>query len=222
MMRNIDRGTALPETALVIGIALILMLGAVQSTVIGYSQVSADGAAFVAAHTTAMDSGVSASSVVSTSYPNFSADAVAVSTPVPDLKQVTVTKAVDGFLMIPGLASSYQLTGADVEFQPAAAANAPQAFSFSIDAALNNYCPDAGVCSPRQMYLAQYVDTQANGNGWNGPFAEWRCHQQYYASLNWPQQRPLGGLQHSRYDPEWSKSSEYPIYSWDGGTHTCK
>ena len=220
MIRNIERGTALPETAMVIGIALVIMLGAVQTTVIGFSQVSADGAAFVAAHTTAMDSNASASSIVTTTYPNFNADAVAVSSPAPNLQQVTISKKVDGFLMVPGLASSYQLTGADIEFTPGNA-GAPQTFSFAIDAKLNNYCPDSGPCSPRAMYLAQYVNTTANGNGWNGPFTEWRCHQQYYASLNWPHQRPLGGLAGSQYDPQWSKSLEYPIYSWDAGT-TCK
>jgi hypothetical protein len=222
MIGGIARGTALPETALVIGIALMLMLGAVQSTVIGYSQVSADGAAFVAAHTSAMDPSADASSVVSTTFPNFSADTLAVSSPAPNLRQATVSKAVDGFLLVPGLASSYQLGGADIEFAPPGAANAPQPFTFSIDATLNNYCPDSGVCSPRQIYLAQYVDTQANGNGWNGPFTEWRCHQQYFASVNWPHQRPQGGLQQTQYDPEYSKSAEYPIYGWDGGTHACK
>jgi hypothetical protein len=219
---RIERGTALPETALVIGIALMLILGAVQATVMGYSQVSADGAAFVAAHTAAIDPSANSSSAASTAYPDFSADALAVSSPAPNLRQATIAKAVDGFFMVPGLASSYQLSGADVEFAPLAAANTPQTFSFSVDALLNNYCPDSGTCTPRQIYLAQNVDTQANGNGWNGPFAEWRCHQQYYASLNWPQQRPLGGLQRTAYDPEWNKSAEYPIYSWDTGSHACK
>lgn len=221
MTREIERGTALPETAMVIGIALLLMLGAVQTTLIGYAQVSADGAAFVAAHTIAMDRSANANSVVTTTFPNLSADAVTVSTPAPNLQQATVTKTVDGFAILPGFANSYQLNGGDVEFTPANAANAPQVFSFAVNAMLNNYCPDSGPCTPRSMYLAQNVNTTANGNGWNGPFTEWRCHQQYLASLNWPKQRPAGGLTGSQYDPQWSKSLEYSIYSWDTGT-TCK
>jgi hypothetical protein len=205
----------------VLGISLILMLGAVQSTVIGYSQVSADGAAFVAAHTTAMDSSASGSSVVASTLPGFSADSVSVSSPGNDLQQATVSKSVDGFLMVPGVAGSYQLSGADVEFAPNAASQMPQDFSFSIDATLNNYCPDHGPCSPRSIYLAQYVDTQGAGNGWNGPFAEWRCHQQYYASLNFPSQRPLGGLTGSSFDPQANKTVENTIYGWDNGSHAC-
>lgn len=221
MTQTFARGAALPETAMTLGISLILLLGAVQSTVIGYSQVSADGAAFVAAHTTAMDATSSAPSVVATTYPRLNADSVSVSQPGTGLQQATISKKVDGFLMIPGLANSYQLSGADVEFAPGNSAQAPQDFSFSIDAVLNNYCPDSGACSPRTIWLAQSVNTQGSGNGWNGAFTEWRCHQQYYASINWPQQRPTGGLKGSAYDPESHSSWEYAIYSWDG-SHACR
>ena len=222
MIRTIARGTALPETALVIGISLVVVLGAVQATLIGYSQISTDGAAFVAAHTVALDSAVSAPNVVATAFPNFSPDGVTTSASNGNIEQATVTKNVDGFLMVPGVASSYELTGADVEFAPANGQNAAQTFAFAIDATLENYCPDHGPCGPRTIYLAQYVDTQTNANGWNGPFAEWRCHQQYYASVNWPQTRPTGGLIGSSYDPESPKTVENSIYGWDTGAHTCK
>lgn len=215
------RGAALPETALVLGLSLVLMLGAVQSTILGYSQVSADGAAFVAAHSTAINSSASGSSVVASVFPNFSPDSVNVSAGT-GTQQATISKTVDGFIMIPGLASSYQLNGADTEFAPDGSTQAPHDFTFGIDATLNNYCTTAGSCAPRSIYLAQYVDTQSGSNGWNGPFAEWRCHQQYYASVNWPSQRPAGGLAGSAYDPESPKSLEYPIYQWDAGSHACK
>jgi hypothetical protein len=226
MSAHARRGSALPETAIVLGLSLMLMLAAVQSTILGYAQVSADGAAFVAAHTSAIDAASGATSAsangtsaVNSSYPNLNPDSTVLSSGT-NVAQATVTKSVDGFAMIPGLATSYQLNGSDAEFSPAGGSS-PQDFSFSIDAQLNNYCPDSGDCTPRAIWLAQYVDTKANGNGWNGPFAEWRCHQQYYAALNWPQNRPLGGLQGSSYDPESSKSLEAPIYGWDTGTHAC-
>lgn len=203
-----------------LGISLVVMLGAVQSTILGYSQVSADGAAFVAAHSMAINSSASGSSVVSSVFPNFAPDSVNVSAGA-GTQQATISKSVDGFVMIPGLASSYQLNGADTEFAPDATSQAPQDFSFAIDATLNNYCSTSGSCSPRSIYLAQHVDTQSGSNGWNGPFSEWRCHQQYYASVNWPAARPTGGLAGSSYDPESPKSLEYPIYQWDGG-HVCK
>jgi TadE-like protein len=44
------RGAALVETALVVGVVLVMVLGAVQVGVIGYLQMSADAASFVNAH----------------------------------------------------------------------------------------------------------------------------------------------------------------------------
>ncbi|MDE2481743.1 MAG: pilus assembly protein [bacterium] len=221
-MRALHRGTALPETALVIGISLVVVLGAVQAAIVGYSQISTDGAAFVAAHTLALDAAVSAPSVVATALPNFAPDGIVTSAVNGNIEQATVTKRVDGFMMLPGLASSYQLTGADAEFAPSNGQGAAQTFAFAIDAALDNYCPDRGSCGTRAIYLAQSVDTASNANGWNGPFAEWRCHQQYYASVNWPQQRPTTGVIGSAFDPESPGTNEYAIYRWDTGSHACK
>jgi hypothetical protein len=44
------RGSALPETALVLSFVLVIVLGAIQMGVVGALQLMADGAAFVAAH----------------------------------------------------------------------------------------------------------------------------------------------------------------------------
>src|SRR5271165_5015655 len=47
---NAIRGAALVETALVVGVVLVMVLGAVQIGVIGYLQMTADAASFVNAH----------------------------------------------------------------------------------------------------------------------------------------------------------------------------
>ena len=47
---NAVRGAALVETALVVGVVLVMVLGAVQVGVIGYLQMTADAASFVNAH----------------------------------------------------------------------------------------------------------------------------------------------------------------------------
>ena len=44
------RGAALPETAVMLGVALTLLFGTVQVGLVGYTQLSADGSAYVAAH----------------------------------------------------------------------------------------------------------------------------------------------------------------------------
>jgi len=48
--KNTQRGAALAETALVVGVILIMILGSVQLGVIGYLQMTADAAAFLSAH----------------------------------------------------------------------------------------------------------------------------------------------------------------------------
>lgn len=212
-----QRGSAMPETAMVLGTALVILLGAVQMTTIGFSQISADGAAFVAAHTTAVDPSANGSAAVRSALPNFNADSIALSSPAPDIRQAIVQKSVDGFSLLPGLASSYELSTSDQEYMnPNATKAAP--FAFSIQASLNNYCDDGGSCAPRSMYLAQTIDETGTGQGWNGPFNEWRCHQQYYASLKFPATRPTGGLAGSAYDPQARGTDENAIYSWDLGT----
>ena len=50
-----NRGTALVETAFVMSIVLMIIFGSIQLSVLAYTQVSQDGAAFVASRTYAQD-----------------------------------------------------------------------------------------------------------------------------------------------------------------------
>lgn len=220
MIGSPERGSAMPETAMVLGTALVILLGAVQMTTLGFSQISADGAAFVAAHTVAVDKNANGSAAAQSALPAFAPDAVALSTPLPNIEQATVSKNVDGFSLVPGAASAYALSAGDQEYTSGGSAQ-PGPFAFAIHATLNNYCDDYGACTPRSMYLAQTIDETGNGQGWNGPFNEWRCHQQYYASLNFPASRPSGGLRGSPYDPQARGTTENAIYSWDTGS-SCR
>jgi hypothetical protein len=52
MLTRIERANALPETALVLGLAVTVLYGVVQMALLGFTQISADGAAFVGAHET--------------------------------------------------------------------------------------------------------------------------------------------------------------------------
>ena len=47
--RERSRGNAVPETAMTMGLVLLVLLGLVKLTLVGYEQSEADGAAFVAA-----------------------------------------------------------------------------------------------------------------------------------------------------------------------------
>jgi hypothetical protein len=223
------RGTALPETALTIGLSLLLVLGAAQMALIGYTQISADGAAFVAAHTQAQNPSISGAAEGASVFSQFNSSSFTTPSPLPDLIQYSVSKGVGGFALVPGVASAYGVTGKDVEYSPNATGATPAPYAFSVSATLINYCDPTQPCSlpnnSHTMYLAQGVGN-GNGNGANGIFSEWRCHQKYYASLNWPTNtfpEGYGAIQNTQFDPKWnnSKSVENAIYTWDTGNTKC-
>lgn len=54
MSPHAQRGVALPETALVLATLLLALFGALRVGVIGYNQISADGAAFLSSHESAL------------------------------------------------------------------------------------------------------------------------------------------------------------------------
>lgn len=223
------RGTALPETALTIGLALLLVLGAAQMAIIGYTQISADGAAFIAAHTQVQNPSANGETVAHSVFSNVDAGDFGTPSPSPSLLPMTVNKSVAGFPLMPGLASSYSVTGKDVEYAPNGAGATPAPFSFAIPTeTLLNYCDPHGQCflpGTYSMYLAQGVGN-GNGNGANGVFSEWRCHQRYFAKVNWPNTRPQGGYNTIKgdkvMDPYTNSSIEGNIYGWDSGNHKCQ
>lgn len=223
MKHKRTRGTALPETALTIGLALLLVLGAAQMALLGYTQISADGAAFVAAHTQAENPSANGVTEATTVFNNFNSSDFSTPSPSPSMAPYSVTKSMNGFSLMPGLASSYSVTGKDVEYAPNGGGATPAPFQFSIPTEyLKNYCDYKGNCNSNYvMYLAQGVNN-GNGNGVNGTFSEWQCHQQYYAKVNWPNAYPSwASIQGSKLDPTQNNSTENSIYGWDSGTNKC-
>lgn len=219
MIRTCARGTALPETALTIGLSLLLILGASQLAIVGFTQLSADGAAFVGAHTVATSPTANPAAAVQQAFPGIASANLAVAQPTPGaaLEQAVVRKTVGGFIDLPGAAPSYAITGNDVEAAPQAAGTKSPSFAFGANAVLLNYCPAQGGCelpASYGMYLAQTLST--GGNGVNGQFSEWICHSAYFNAVAFPSVRPTPG-------PSWDPSNpasgaEYQIYSWDRGT----
>lgn len=209
------------ETALGIGLALLLVLGAAQMALIGYSQVSADGAAFIAAHTAAADPSASPAAIAHSVFSNVPASNI-VATPAPGLQQFTASNSTAGFSFVPGLASTYTVNGADVELAPSPPPNDTPSFSFGAQAILKNYCLQGTTCSFPQnykMYLAQTLIP--GGNGVNGQFQEWGCHAGYFDSLYGAFSSTNPGLGYSKgsaLDMTTAGTLEYSIYSWDSNT----
>lgn len=231
MISRNTRGTALPETALVIGTALLMVLGAAQMAIIGYTQVGADGAAFAAAHAAAANPSADVATAAGTVFKQFSRTNFASPSPGPAAKAIVVSKTIPGFSLLPGVASNYTLSGSDLEYAPAGGTATPAPFLYSNTAYLYNYCAvgakmknnSCGIfpVTTYTMYLAQNVQS-GNGNGVNGQWTEWRCHQRYFASVKWDGSRAAAASD-TNLDPTVNGSTESAIYGWDtSNTHACK
>ena len=211
-----QRGVALPETALMIGLALLLILGAAQLAILSVTQLSADGGAFVAAHMLAEEPTSSPLATVQGIFPGIKAGNLSASNAGPNLEQATVTTSAGGF-SLPGFPSSFSITGSDLEIAPASVDAAAQTYTFGATAQLLNWCPYQTSCtfpSLRSIYIAHQLST--GGNGVNGQFSEWICHANYLGTITFPANRPTPG-------PKWNplntqSGAEYTVYSWDTGT----
>ncbi len=204
------------ETALIIGMALLLILGAAQLAILTVTQISADGGSFLAAHMLAANPSASPLPSVQKVFPNIGSNALSASNAGVNLEQASVATSAGGFTL-PGVPTSFSITGSDLEIAPTSASPSAQTYKFGVAAQLLNYCPINTSCtypSLRSIYIAHTLST--GGNGANGQFSEWFCHSGYLSSLGFPASRPAPG-------PNWnplstSSGAEYTIYSWDTGT----
>jgi len=216
-VKRSQRGVALPETALMIGLALMLILGATQVAILSVTQLSADGGAFIAAHMLAAEPTSSPLATVQGIFPGIKAGNLSASNAGTNLEQATVTTSAGGF-SLPGFPSSFPITGSDLEVAPAAVDAAAQTYTFGATAQLLNWCPylesNCTFPSTRSIYIAHTLNT--GGNGVNGQFSEWNCHSSKLATLSFPATRPTPG---ARWNPlDTHSGNEYDVYSWDTGT----
>lgn len=219
MMRS-SRGAALVETALSVSLVLMLVLGTAQMALIGYNQISADGAAFIASHTAAADPSASPAAVAHGVFNNVAASSVTAS-PAAGLVQYSVSKSVPGFSLIPGLSQSYTLGGGDTELAPSPPPATGPSYSIGFNATLYNYCMPGNECgfpASHSMYLAQTL--VPGGNGVNGQFSEWGCHGGYFDRLlqDFPSTMPSSISSGGELDPTTSGTDEHTVYSWDAGS----
>jgi hypothetical protein len=80
--KRAERGAALAETALVVGVILIMILGSVQLGVVGYLQMTADATAFLSAHQLAVGD-VNGMTAATNVFPQFTGDIVPTAAPAP-------------------------------------------------------------------------------------------------------------------------------------------
>jgi hypothetical protein len=208
-----SRGVTVPETAIVLGTALMLLFGIIQLVFLVQTQTNATGAAFVGAHDAAVNGSASQTSAYSTAvqpaFPNVQSSEFTLAQTTHGTVLATVTKNGPGLAAIlPGAPSTVSLNGFDEE--PFTSSSPGPTSALAIQASLGNYCAGVGgACSvpggtAHPMYLSQYDDPSNGFNGNNGQFGEWSCRYNLYtalvqgASSYFPSTMPTPGPQ---YDP---------------------
>lgn len=206
-----SRGVTVPETAIVIGTAMMLLFGVIQLTLLTHAQSSAIGAAFVGAHDAAVNGTASQSSAYTTAvqpaFPNVQPSEFSLTQTTHGTVFGTVSKPGPGLAaVLPGAPETVPLNGFDEE--PFTSSSPGPASAIAIQATLGNYCSSAG-CSipggaPHPMYISQYDDPNNGFNGNNGQFGELKCRSSLYSALvqgsnaYFPTTMPTPGPQ---YDP---------------------
>jgi hypothetical protein len=222
-----SRGAAVVESAFVMSVVLMVLFGALQLSLLAFTQTSQDGAAFVAARAYAENPSGGAVSAEAAAHAIFTHVPVLAFTVTPSGGTVTVAIAGTGKgLPVPGTPSAFALGSVESEIVGGTTGS-----DFGVTDTLQNYYTSpgdanavAGLLKPRSILAAQ---TFATGHGINGRFAEWYCRQSAYSGVSIPT-TTLNGAANCQsgshnacfFDPMRSGGALSAIYGWDAGT-TC-
>jgi hypothetical protein len=226
-----ERGAALAETALVVSLALVIFFNGLELALLGFNQLHADAAAFVAARYQALSgSATTATTKTNTALPP--ATALALSTPA-GFSQAIATRTSPGLIMVPGMTGSFTLKGQQLEPLPSPSTSPIFDFSAPSTSIVNFYAQgtvgSAAAPTTHAVSLAQTIDQATTSD----VFHQWREHQRCLASIAFPatygatQTSTSGGVYtvNGSTNP-WAtfpaNSAESKVYGWDsGGSGTC-
>ena len=235
------------ETAIVVTMALLVITGAMQLAIAGYSQASTEGAAFVGAHAAAINSSGTLNtdqayglSVANKGFPGIGTGSsqFTMTYPSSNTIQVIATSNAGGLLFFPGAANSISTSSGVIEPILADIASLPPTTSgVAIQAFLTNYCAStkgkgAITCpsAATTIYIAQFDNIDGNGNGTNGQFAEWNCRPALFPAFGsqyFPMTMPAAPTYKvgtgSPYDPgAGSAFGEASLYAFDSSNQWGK
>jgi hypothetical protein len=189
------RGNALPETMLVMSLLLMLIFGALNLTLIGYGQIQADGAAFVAARAAALASPSiapsAASAQVAAAFPHVkpSSLSISVSNGTGYTTSALVSLTAPGMpLLFGGRSGTVNITSHFAELDSSAGAAPAAGIAYSISSAtLKNYVnPTTNLAdATHQARLAQQINSTCyylqDGTHNGTPTASNPCWEGYMA-----------------------------------------
>ena len=211
-----QRGAAMVETALVMSIVLMLTFGAIQLSLIAFSQSAQDGAAFVASREYAQNAAGGTAVAQSAAHNTFSSvkgSDLAISASGSNVTASARTSVAG--LGVPGTPGTFPLESSATE--PAGApAPSGQAtpFPFSTSDKLTNYRDYASnVANPNYAILT--AQKFGGSNGINGFFAEFDCRETVYSQLTFPD---YPSNANATWDP--IHGTYRAVYVWDTGV-TC-
>ena len=229
-----SRGTAVVETAFVMSLVLMVLFGALQLSVLAFTQTSQDGAAFVAARAYAENPSAGAAPAEAAAHAIFPHVPVSVFALAPSTGRVSVT-IVEGAngLPVPGTPTAFALNSIASEVFGTANGG-----PFGVTAMLQNFYTTPGDNGATAGLLQSHslVFAQTFGISPASRYAEWYCREAVYAALHMPTTTAKDqnceqygqhtgncggdGQSGSFFDPMRSGSDLHPIYTWDTGT-TC-
>jgi Flp pilus assembly protein TadG len=192
-MRRGFKGGTLPETAIVMSVVLLVLFGAVQLAIIGYSQLMADGAAFVGARSvaenpqgTSSTDQANARSAVGNVFSHLPSGSVAAQENADNTVTSSIGTSVPG-LPVPGAPSTVSVNSRVVEplIPHGTPKFIPGPYPFTASATLANdyqYAVNGSQILNHPIWLAQTVASYG-GVGTTGRFFEWNCHLTYYQRL---------------------------------------
>jgi len=243
-MRDFARGNALPETAIVASLMLLLLFGALNVALLGYNQLQADAAAFVGARTASTTSISSPSSVATAAanqiaaiFPHVQSGAVHVTTGGTNAYTTTtsISMTSPGLPFLLGRRSSINVLAHAVE--PAQSSTPPASglnFSISSSTLKNYYNPSTWAPdNTHQALLAFHITTYCNDQAQTGnnpctqgvmSFDSICGHNSVYQQLtngsthSWPNTRATAVSNYnSKLSPTNSSTTQYQIAQWDAG-----
>jgi Flp pilus assembly protein TadG len=243
------RGAALPETALTMGLFFLLLFGSINMAFLGYNQMQADGATYVAARAAAANptgAPSAAASAVAAVFPRVPAGAVTV-TQVGGLVQAVYSGTSPGLLLLGNKGTgNFNIYSREVETSfgssgaigTAIGSQYPYAVGSSGLVTLKNYP------STYSIWLAQTIKIVASGSCHNGNLGtkstttcyeadEFAAHCEGYSALKFTASdktipatpsptnaREKELLRPTNWDPNTSGSKNSIIYGWDASPHT--
>lgn len=249
---NVRRGSALPETALVMGLFFLLMFGSLNMAFLGYNQMQADGATYIAARAAAANPSnapTAAATALAAVFPRVSASSIAITT-VGSLVQATYVGTSPGLVLLGNKGTgNFNVFSREIETTQGSSSNIGTAVGsqFPYTVGSSGYVSLANYPSSYNIWLAQTLPIVASGTACNNPngvkstttcynAAEFAAHCEAYATLKFtnsdksvpatPSPKNAREVEQttkqSNWDPGTASSHNSVIYAWDASPHTYK